>query len=94
MQMNRNPAVNALDLKQHRLAVRLPAWLLAEIDQEVERLRSVRPGGSLNRSDVVREILAHVLGERQRSEAGEAVDLTSPERSEGVRPNVEKSAPA
>jgi hypothetical protein len=49
------------DLKPYRLAVRLPAWLLAEIDREVERLRSLRPGGSLNRSDVVREILAHVL---------------------------------
>jgi metal-responsive CopG/Arc/MetJ family transcriptional regulator len=62
--MTRNMAFNPADLKQHRLAVRLPAWLLAEIDQEVERLRSLRPGGSLNRSDVVREILANVLGQR------------------------------
>ena len=62
--MTRN-ALNPIDLKQHRLAVRLPQWLLAEIDLEVERLKSLRPGGSLNRSDVVREILAHVLGERK-----------------------------
>jgi len=58
--------MNPEDLKQHRLAVRLPAWLLAEIDHEVERLKALRPGGSLNRSDVVREILAHVLGERHK----------------------------
>jgi hypothetical protein len=61
--------MNPEDLKQHRLAVRLPAWLLAEIDLEVERLKSLRPGGSLNRSDVVREILAHVLGERHKQQA-------------------------
>ncbi len=65
--MSRPGVPNPLDLKQHRLAVRLPAWLLAEIDREVERLRALRPGGSLNRSDVVREILAHVLGERQKA---------------------------
>jgi metal-responsive CopG/Arc/MetJ family transcriptional regulator len=66
--MTRQVAFNPADLKQHRLAVRLPAWLLAEIDQEVDRLRALRPGGSLNRSDVVREILAHVLGERQQEQ--------------------------
>jgi two-component system sensor histidine kinase KdpD len=38
--MTQNGAVNSEDLKQHRLAVRLPAWLLAEIDREVDRLRS------------------------------------------------------
>jgi metal-responsive CopG/Arc/MetJ family transcriptional regulator len=64
--MTRNLSLNPADLKQHRLAVRLPQWLLTEIDQEVERLKALRPGGSLNRSDVVREILAHVLGERQK----------------------------
>jgi len=67
--MTRQVAPNPEDLKQHRLAVRLPAWLLTEIDREVERLRALRPGGSLNRSDVVREILAHVLGERTKQEA-------------------------
>jgi metal-responsive CopG/Arc/MetJ family transcriptional regulator len=65
--MSRPNAPSPEDLKQHRLAVRLPSWLLAEIDQEVARLRALRPGGSLNRSDVVREILAHVLGERQKA---------------------------
>jgi hypothetical protein len=64
--MTRNLSLNPADLKQHRLAVRLPQWLLTEIDQEVERLKALRPGGSLNRSDVVREILAHVLGERAK----------------------------
>jgi metal-responsive CopG/Arc/MetJ family transcriptional regulator len=51
--------------KEQRLAVRLPGWLLEELDAEVRRLRALRPGGSLNRSDVVREILAAVLGEKR-----------------------------
>jgi metal-responsive CopG/Arc/MetJ family transcriptional regulator len=74
--MSRQIALNPEDLKQHRLAVRLPAWLLAEIDREVDRLRQQRPGGSLNRSDVVREILAHVLGERQKQEQQPSVPPT------------------
>ena len=49
-------------VKEERIGVRLPAWLLEAIDEEAERLRLERPGADVNRSDVVRELLARALG--------------------------------
>ena len=47
--------------KEVQLALRVPEQLMTAIDQEVERLRSERPGARINRSDAVREILYQVL---------------------------------
>jgi Arc/MetJ-type ribon-helix-helix transcriptional regulator len=55
--------------KEERIGVRLPAWLLEAIDDEAERLRVERPGAEVNRSDVVRELLARALAGKQRTSA-------------------------
>lgn len=47
--------------KEVQLALRVPESLMQAIDAEVERLRAERPGGRINRSDAVREILFQVL---------------------------------
>ena len=47
--------------KEVQLALRVPEELMDAIDREVERLRAERPGGRVNRSDAVREILFQAL---------------------------------
>ncbi|MCU1280725.1 MAG: hypothetical protein JWM53_4271 [bacterium] len=47
--------------REVQLALRVPEELMDAIDAEVDRLRAERPGGRINRSDAVREILHQVL---------------------------------
>lgn len=56
-------------VKEERIGVRLPAWLLEAIDAEAERLRAERPGSEVNRSDVVRELLARALSDGRGEKA-------------------------
>jgi hypothetical protein len=53
-------------LKEHQLAVRVPADLLTLLDDETERLRAERPGTTLHRSDTIREVLYRALRREDR----------------------------
>lgn len=52
--------------KDHLLGVRVDAELLRELDEEVKRVRSERPGCTFSRSDCVRELLWQMLKQRRR----------------------------
>ncbi len=59
-------------MQEARIALRLPPWLLDAVDEEVARRRR-RPGASVTRSDVIREILARAL-RRARGHGDVATD--------------------
>jgi hypothetical protein len=61
----RRPTRTEAERQPQRIAVRVPAWMLAALDGEVERLRTSRLGANVSRSDAVREILARALGGRR-----------------------------
>jgi len=46
------------------LAARLPDWMLEAIDAEAGRPRQRRPEAIINRSDAVRDPLAHAIRRR------------------------------
>lgn len=57
--------------QEKRIAIRLPSWLLAAVDAETQRQRARRPAAVVNRSDVIRVILARALAAKDATEDAE-----------------------
>jgi hypothetical protein len=53
-----------------QIAVRLPRSLLEALDAEVYRLRRLRPGARVGRSDAIREVLHGALIASRKSKPG------------------------
>jgi len=73
--MRRRPRNAQSDQYCHLVAVRVNTDMLDAIDAEVERLRRVRPGAHVQRSDALRELLHRALFKMEESPAKEARDL-------------------